>query len=164
MSMPASPVLPPSSTPPGLSFSPPAPRRRGLLQRSVPFLVTFVLGAGLGSTGAASSTAPAPQAEPSPVVTVIHEPTPVPTVIYSPVPAAQPEPEVQAPDVTAPLVDQEQQAAPEAEPEPEPETGDAYYPNCAAARAAGAAPLYAGEPGYRSGLDRDNDGIACERR
>ncbi|WP_246136079.1 excalibur calcium-binding domain-containing protein [Knoellia locipacati] len=38
----------------------------------------------------------------------------------------------------------------------------AYYANCAAARAAGAAPLYRGEPGYRSGLDRDNDGVACE--
>lgn len=39
---------------------------------------------------------------------------------------------------------------------------EAYYLNCAAARAAGAAPLYAGEPGYRSKLDRDNDGVACE--
>ena len=38
----------------------------------------------------------------------------------------------------------------------------AYYPNCAAARAAGAAPLYRGEPGYRAGLDRDDDGVACE--
>lgn len=37
-----------------------------------------------------------------------------------------------------------------------------YYANCDAARAAGAAPLFAGEPGYRSGLDRDSDGIACE--
>lgn len=42
--------------------------------------------------------------------------------------------------------------------------GSAYYPNCAAARAAGAAPLYRGQPGYRPGLDRDNDGVACERR
>nr|WP_040800786.1 excalibur calcium-binding domain-containing protein [Nocardia higoensis] len=32
----------------------------------------------------------------------------------------------------------------------------------AQARAAGAAPLYAGSPGYRSGLDRDGDGRACE--
>lgn len=39
---------------------------------------------------------------------------------------------------------------------------DVYYPNCAAARAAGVAPLYVGEPGYRSGLDRDHDGVACE--
>lgn len=38
----------------------------------------------------------------------------------------------------------------------------AYYPNCAAARAAGAAPLRVGDPGYRLGLDRDRDGIACE--
>lgn len=37
-----------------------------------------------------------------------------------------------------------------------------YYPDCAAARAAGAAPMRRGEPGYRSGLDRNNNGIACE--
>lgn len=36
------------------------------------------------------------------------------------------------------------------------------FPNCAAARAAGAAPLYAGQPGYSSKLDRDGDGVACE--
>lgn len=41
-------------------------------------------------------------------------------------------------------------------------TDSAYYPNCAAARAAGAAPIRVGEPGYRAGLDRDRDGIACE--
>ena len=40
--------------------------------------------------------------------------------------------------------------------------GDVYYPNCASARAAGAAPLRRGDPGYRAGLDRDNDGVACE--
>ncbi|MDX2004631.1 MAG: excalibur calcium-binding domain-containing protein [Meiothermus sp.] len=37
-----------------------------------------------------------------------------------------------------------------------------YYPSCAAARAAGAAPVRVGEPGYRPGLDRDGDGVACE--
>lgn len=37
-----------------------------------------------------------------------------------------------------------------------------YYANCDAVRAAGKAPLYAGSPGYRAGLDRDNDGVACE--
>ncbi|WP_254699247.1 excalibur calcium-binding domain-containing protein [Rhodococcus sp. SGAir0479] len=31
----------------------------------------------------------------------------------------------------------------------------------AAARAAGAAPIYRGQPGYASKLDRDNDGVAC---
>jgi hypothetical protein len=39
---------------------------------------------------------------------------------------------------------------------------DAYYANCTAARAAGVAPLHRGDPGYRSALDRDGDGIACE--
>lgn len=37
-----------------------------------------------------------------------------------------------------------------------------YYANCTAARDAGAAPLYAGSPGYRAGLDGDGDGVACE--
>lgn len=36
------------------------------------------------------------------------------------------------------------------------------YPNCAAARAAGAAPLHRGVAGYRSELDGDKDGIGCE--
>ncbi|WP_432984284.1 excalibur calcium-binding domain-containing protein [Dactylosporangium sp. CA-233914] len=45
--------------------------------------------------------------------------------------------------------------------EDEPE--DVYYKNCTEARNAGAAPLYRGEPGYRAALDRDGDGVACER-
>ena len=40
--------------------------------------------------------------------------------------------------------------------------GGAYYANCTAARAAGAAPLHRGDPGYRPALDRDGDGVACE--
>ncbi len=40
--------------------------------------------------------------------------------------------------------------------------GGGYYANCSAARAAGAAPLRAGAPGYRAALDRDKDGVACE--
>jgi hypothetical protein len=38
----------------------------------------------------------------------------------------------------------------------------AYYANCSAARAVGAAPIRRGEPGYAPHLDRDNDGVACE--
>lgn len=37
-----------------------------------------------------------------------------------------------------------------------------YYPNCTAANAAGAAPIYRGQPGYSTKLDRDGDGVACE--
>lgn len=47
-------------------------------------------------------------------------------------------------------------------PPPPPEESDAYYANCVEVHDAGAAPLYRGDPGYRRGLDRDNDGVACE--
>ncbi|MEV4946072.1 excalibur calcium-binding domain-containing protein [Streptomyces sp. NPDC053755] len=40
--------------------------------------------------------------------------------------------------------------------------GGAYYANCSAARAAGAAPVRRGDPGYGPHLDRDGDGVACE--
>lgn len=36
------------------------------------------------------------------------------------------------------------------------------FRNCTAARAAGAAPVRRGDPGYGSHLDRDNDGVGCE--
>ena len=42
-----------------------------------------------------------------------------------------------------------------------PQEGD-YWPGCNSARAAGTAPIYIGEPGYREGMDGDGDGIACE--
>ncbi len=52
---------------------------------------------------------------------------------------------------------------PAPEPTPAPQaSANVYYRNCSAARAAGAAPVYAGEPGYASHLDRDNDGVGCE--
>ncbi|MFC6603902.1 excalibur calcium-binding domain-containing protein [Ectobacillus funiculus] len=38
-----------------------------------------------------------------------------------------------------------------------------YYKNCTEVRNAGAAPIHQGEPGYASHLDRDGDGIACDR-
>lgn len=42
------------------------------------------------------------------------------------------------------------------------ETSTWTYRNCTEARAAGAAPVRRGEPGYGPHLDRDNDGIGCE--
>lgn len=57
---------------------------------------------------------------------------------------------------------QEQAQEPE-EPAQPAQKPQAYYRNCAEAKAAGAAPLYQGDPGYRSALDRDHDGIACEK-
>ena len=42
-----------------------------------------------------------------------------------------------------------------------PTTGGPF-PNCAAVRAAGAAPVRQGDPGYSRRLDRDGDGVGCE--
>lgn len=40
--------------------------------------------------------------------------------------------------------------------------GGGSFPNCSAARAAGAAPVRVGDPGYGRHLDRDGDGVGCE--
>ena len=47
-------------------------------------------------------------------------------------------------------------------PAPAEAPSSVFYANCSAVRAAGAAPIYAGQPGYSSKLDRDGDGVACE--
>ena len=71
-------------------------------------------------------------------------------------------PELVVPEATSPSPTLA--STPPALPGDSPTTGGgrAYYANCAAARQAGAAPIYRGEPGYRPALDRDNDGVACE--
>ena len=79
------------------------------------------------------------------------------------------------PDTAAPTNQPEPLPEPTPEPEPTPPTAPAqapapvpapapapYYANCTAVRAAGKAPLYAGQPGYSFSLDRDRDGVACE--
>ena len=48
-------------------------------------------------------------------------------------------------------------------PVPSP-SATAYYPDCAAAETAGAAPISRGRPGYRPELDGDGDGVACESK
>lgn len=53
----------------------------------------------------------------------------------------------------------ERQAAAAAAPAP---ATSVHYKNCDAVRAAGAAPIHRGQPGYAKHLDRDNDGIGCD--
>ena len=74
-----------------------------------------------------------------------------------PVPATEepePAPEEPAEEPT------EEPAAPT--PAPEPPPAHVHFSSCKQAREAGAAPLYRGDPGYSTNLDRDNDGVACE--
>lgn len=65
----------------------------------------------------------------------------------------------QAAQAAAAQAQQDQAQARQVQP---PAPSSVYYANCTAARAAGAAPIYRGQPGYRPALDRDGDGIACE--
>ncbi|VXC05240.1 Excalibur domain-containing protein [Arthrobacter sp. 9V] len=108
-------------------------------------------------------------------------PTPTPTPTQAPVPFVAPvAPEVQAPSVVvAPVVPPappvvEAQPVPvapvappvvEAPPVMAPPAPPAavYYPNCAAVRAAGAAPIHISQPGYGKHLDRDGDGWGCDK-
>jgi excalibur calcium-binding domain-containing protein len=55
-------------------------------------------------------------------------------------------------------------AAPALSPADSSPGGSTYYRDCASAHAAGVAPLHRGDLGYHTGLDRDGDGIACERQ
>ncbi|MEU0536672.1 excalibur calcium-binding domain-containing protein [Amycolatopsis tolypomycina] len=80
----------------------------------------------------------------------IDAPAPAPAPVVTPTPAPKPAPATKAAPPPPPVETTEEAPA-------------AYYANCSAAKAAGAAPLYRGEPGYRSALDRDGDGVACER-
>jgi Protein of unknown function (DUF1524)/Excalibur calcium-binding domain len=59
----------------------------------------------------------------------------------------------------------EDRPAPAPSPAPTPTQAPAPaapFENCAAARAAGAAPVYRGQPGYGEHLDGNHDGVGCE--
>ena len=45
---------------------------------------------------------------------------------------------------------------------PAPAPSNVTYKNCAAVRAAGAAPIRVGEPGFSTKFDGDGDGVGCE--
>ena len=109
--------------------------------------IARILGDCAGQLAPTNQQAPAPvAAAPAPAAVA---PAPAPAA-----PAPAPAPAAVAPAPVAP--------APVAPAPAAPAPAAAYYANCAAARAAGAAPLYAGQAGYRPALDRDSDGVACE--
>ncbi|MDL5154481.1 thermonuclease family protein [Actinomycetospora termitidis] len=82
--------------------------------------------------------------------TTTTRPQPAP-VVGNPSPKPQPKPVATPKPAPRPVA---------AAPKPAPSVG--AFKNCTEARAAGAAPLYRGGPGYAAKLDRDGDGVACE--
>ncbi|GAA0312125.1 hypothetical protein GCM10010302_58720 [Streptomyces polychromogenes] len=113
-----------------------------------------------GPTASPTATAsPSASASPSPSASASPSGTPTATagapskpagIPSRPAPAAEPS---NAPAYPAPDKPQERTQEPSA----------VYYKNCDAAKAAGAAPIRRGQPGYRDALDRDKDGIACDK-
>jgi len=134
-------------------------RSSAIIISSIAFVIALVM-----TIAAVSSSAPAPAPPVAPPVQQVPAlppaaPAPAPAipapapVAPAPAPAAPDEPEIPYP--APPLPDAPDSGSPGG-------SASAYYPNCAAARAAGVAPLHTGDPGYRAGLDRDGDGTACE--
>lgn len=137
-------------------------KRRGLLRTSAPVLLALVLGVGLAgcddtastSSDAPSSTAPAESQQGSGSDgSADSEEAPAEE------PAAKPTDDSSG--GSGWFGGSDSGSEEEATPEPEPQKES--YANCKAAKAAGAAPLYRGDPGYSEDLDRDGDGIACEK-
>ncbi|MCA0146260.1 DUF1524 domain-containing protein [Blastococcus sp. LR1] len=95
-----------------------------------------------GVVAALPERAPAPA--PTPRATAAPRPAPAPAPAPRPIPAPVPAPVAPA-------------------PAPVPPPSSVYYKNCDAARAAGAAPIRQGQPGYGTHLDRDKDGIGCDK-
>lgn len=81
--------------------------------------------------------------------------------IDTPPTSVAPPPQPVAPPITRAEPTTKKSTPPPAAAEPDPPKAVSYA-NCDAVRAAGAAPLYAGQPGYSRKLDRDGDGVACE--
>ncbi|MFN8080318.1 MAG: excalibur calcium-binding domain-containing protein [Kineosporiaceae bacterium] len=65
-----------------------------------------------------------------------------------------------APSPTSPSAKPTPTARPTGEPSPSGSV-QVFYKNCAEVAAAGVEPLLRGQPGYRDGLDKNGDGVAC---
>lgn len=95
--------------------------------------------------------------------------TATPRVTVTPIPTATPTPVVTSTSLVPPVKTgtttappKRRPPAPPPAPAPPPPPPTVYYANCDAVKKAGKAPLRRGQPGYRKGLDRDGDGIACD--
>ncbi len=117
----------------------------------------------------AAQPAPEPQPEPEPAPAPAEPAKPAPAPA-KPAPAPAPAKPAPAKPAPAPAKPAPAPAKPAPDPAPakpapapaKPAPQDVYYANCTAVREAGAAPIYAGDPGYSHKLDRDKDGVACE--
>jgi hypothetical protein len=110
---------------------------------------------------------PAPVEAPPPVAAAVEAPPPPAAVRAprsNPVPAPPPPAEAPRSRPARPLVEaaaSSDGARPEL-PVRRSTEAQVYFPGCNEVRAAGLAPLFRDQPGYRPDMDGDGDGIACE--
>lgn len=97
------------------------------------------------------------------VLTPTVTPTPTPTLTPSPGPllaTVSPTLSTVSPSASPTVTSQRAQLP---TPTPSEIVSAVSYHNCAEVRAAGKAPLHRGDPGYSRRLDKNGDGVACER-
>ncbi|KAA9166937.1 hypothetical protein FPZ12_001085 [Amycolatopsis acidicola] len=87
-------------------------------------------------------------------------------MITGPTPVTSTKPATTTPKTTTPKPSSSTPPPPQTTttrpPSTKPGPDRTYYEDCEEVRAAGKAPLYLWQPGYRPGLDRDHNGVACE--
>ncbi|MBB4680359.1 excalibur calcium-binding domain-containing protein [Crossiella cryophila] len=76
---------------------------------------------------------------------------------------SQPSTTTEAPPPPPPPTTRSQEPPPAPEPTRQTKPAQVSYKNCDEVKSKGAAPLHRGEPGYGKHLDRDGDGVACEK-
>lgn len=137
---------------------------KAIAAASVSMLLLTAFGCSATSSPSSSSTTSSPSAETTPATASMQEketqPEPTQEKTAEPEPV-QEEPAQAEPELVQAQPESVQKEVAQSDPAPQ-QDANVYYKNCAAVRAAGKAPLYQGDPGYSSKLDRDGDGIACE--
>ena len=160
------PGYPPEAYPPAPRSAVPAQDARKTNRMLLGVLAgVIVLGVAVMAIAAtfAGNDTPSGAGDPSPFRTATSAPIQGPK--GRPVPAttdAEPADAATTADAPPPADATKPAPPPDATTEAAQPPADVYYANCAEAKAAGAAPLHRGDPGYRPGLDRDGDGVACE--
>ena len=166
----------PFPVPGGQATAPPLGRRRRSRKHLVGYPLTALAALAVGLSPGSAAGDPtretrdlaAPVSQPAHTVTVTAVPSAGPPAGGSGPRAAAPEQATTERRLTAgPTTAPAERAAPAPMPEAEgvlapADASSPWYESCAAARAAGVTPLHVGDPGYRSALDKDKDGKACE--
>lgn len=129
----------------GRNKSKPSGATKGRISVFSILIPLFLIGSLASCSGSAGSKET--PATPSVVKTAPAKSSPAPVI-----PEPKETPVAPAPVVPAPVA-----------PAPAAPKTEVSYASCAAAKAAGAAPIQSGQPGYSKKLDKDGDGIACDK-